>query len=197
MCFLLFFSAWLKSDNIHDYVENKNKFCNKNKSKKFEEAIKQADEAVENEQQQQVNVSISYEGGAMANFDKITLKAIAIDDLLSTFKDNKAELRRLFDERRGKLDRFNYGNGYDFLTVLSRIATSEQQQKMYCRITDEFAGKNYMDKLNYENLFWTILLPEWLIAICAQKNSKSKEQIISQIKSDEEHSFNANNSFDL
>lgn len=195
MCFLLF-SAWLKSDSIHEYVENKNKFRTKNNSKKFEEAIKQADEAVENEQQP-VNVSISCEAGAKLKPDKLTLKAMAVNDLLSTFEDHKAELRRLFDERRGKLDRFNYGNGYSFLTVLSRIATSEQQQKMYCHMTDEFAGKHYIEKLNYENLFWTILLPEWLIAICAQKFCKSKDQIISQIKTDEEHSFNANNSSDL
>lgn len=144
-----------------------------------------------------MNVSISNERVAVTNFDKITLKAIPIDDLLSTFEDNEAELRRVFDGRRGQLDRFNYGNGYDFLRVLSRIATSEQQQKMYCKITVEIAGEKYFDKLNYENLFWTILLPEWLIAILAQKFSKSKEQIISQINTDEENSFNANNSFDL
>lgn len=55
MCFLLC-SGWVKSDNIHDYVEHKDKFRTKNNSTKFEEAIKQADEAVENKQQQQVNV---------------------------------------------------------------------------------------------------------------------------------------------
>lgn len=77
------------------------------------------------------------------------------------------------------------------------MATSEQQQKMYCHISDAFAGKNYIENLKYENLFWTILLPEWLIAVCAQKYFKSKEQIITQIKNDDQDSINANDSFDL
>lgn len=55
MCFLSC-SAWLKSADIYDKVEHKDKFRTKNHSTKFGEAIKQADEAVENERQQQVNV---------------------------------------------------------------------------------------------------------------------------------------------
>lgn len=195
---LVFSSAWISPKNIYDYVDNKHKFSCKNKSKRFLAAIQQADEAIEHKiQQQNSNVPISIEGGSSTNVSKISLKTLTLDELLETFDDNKAYLRGLFDERRRKLDRFNYGNGYDFLTVLSRIATSEQQQKMYCHMTDVFAEKNYIHSLKHENLFWTILLPEWLIAICAQKFAKSKEQIIAQIRNDEQDSFEANDSFDL
>lgn len=120
-----------------------------------------------------------------------------IFDLLETFKENEENLRAIFDERCGKLDRFNYGNGYDFLTVLDRIATSEQQKEMWRHISDTFVGKNYIEYLKYENLFWTILIPEWLIAMCTKKFSQSKEQILAQIKKDEDDSFNANDSFDI
>ena len=43
----LFFSAWLNPNDIHDYIENKNKFNTKNQSKKFKEAIKQAAKEME------------------------------------------------------------------------------------------------------------------------------------------------------
>lgn len=93
----------MKSTNIHDYVQSKNEFCAKNKSKKFQEAIQQADEAITKEKQQDVSSDV----GAVENFCKITLKTMAIDDLLKTFGDNEASLRSIFDEKRGRLDRFN------------------------------------------------------------------------------------------
>lgn len=136
--------------------------------------------------------------GAVASISppsNITLKTTAINDLLQTFDDNKVALRAIFDERRKILDRFNCGYGYDYSTVLYRIATPTQQQQMYCCICEAFAEKNY--NLIYENLFWKILLPEWLIAICAKQFSCSKEQIIAQIKEDDEHSFNEQNLLDL
>lgn len=122
---------------------------------------------------------------------------MAIDDLLKTFNDYEATLRAIFDERKHILDRFNYGYGYDWLAVLSRIATSTQQQQMYCCISGTFADKNYIENRTFENLFWTILLPEWLIEVCAKQFSCSKQQILAQIKEDDEDSFNAEYSFDL
>lgn len=166
---------------------------------KFKEAVEEANEAISKQISMHPN-SIN-QNDTVASISspilKVTLKQMTIDDLLKTFKDNEENLRLIFDERRRKLDRFNYGNGYDFLTVLSRIATSEQQKQMWSYISDAFAGKNYIDNLKYENLFWTILLPEWLIAICAQKFSQTKEQILLQIDKDEKDSFNANDSFDI
>lgn len=193
--FFVFHSAWVKSEEIYDYVQYRHEFSSKNSRKIFQEAVQQADQAImkEAQQQQPCKSSTSHEAAAVENFEKITLKARSIDYLLKTFDDNEADLRILFDERRRRLDRFNHGNGYDFLTVLSRIATSEQQQQMYCRMTDAFGIKN----LQYENLIWTILLPEWLIAICGKKFSKSKDEIITQIKNDEQNSFDANDSFDF
>lgn len=85
------------------------------------------------------------------------------------------------------------------LTVLSRIATPEQQKQMYSFMCEALAGRKYYELPIYENLFWSIILPEWLIAICMKQYSRSKNQIIDQIKKDEEDSFDANqiNSFDL
>lgn len=60
-------------------------------------------------------------------------------------------------------------------------------------MTDAFDVKHF----RFENLFWTILLPEWIIAICAKKYLKSKKEIITQIKNDEQDSFDANDSFEL
>lgn len=119
-----------------------------------------------------------------------------VKDLLKTFDENEATLRFIFNERRTKLDRFNYGMGYDFLTISSRLATPEQQKEMFSHACEALAGKNYYQNPIYENLFWTIIIPEWLIGICMKQYSRSKEQIIAQIKKDEEtECFNANQSF--
>lgn len=120
----------------------------------------------------------------------ITVKTMDVNDLLKTFEEHEAALRS-FDERRTKLDRFNYGMGYDFLTVLSRIATPEQQKNMFSYMCEAFAGKEYYKHSIYENLFWAILLPEWLIAICMKKISYSKKGIIEQLKKDDEDSLDS------
>lgn len=136
----------------------------------------------------------------ITNICKITVKTMEVSDLLNTFKENEAALRSIFNERRIKLDRFNYGMGYDFLRILSRLATSDQQKEMFSFMCQALAGENYYERPIYENLFWSIILPEWLIAICVKKFSSSKEDIINQVKKDDEDSFNAkqiNNSFDL
>lgn len=135
------FSVWIKSDNIFDYVQYKIEFSLKNSTKKFHDAIQQANEAVSKQNEQLVNSPMQScsknEAGAVASIlspsdvKKITLKTIAINDLLKTFDDTKPALRAIFDERRKILDRFNCGNGYDYLTVLYRIATPTQQQQMY------------------------------------------------------------------
>lgn len=122
---------------------------------------------------------------------KITLKSMDVKDLLKTFEENEAALRSIFNERRTNLDRFNYGIGYDFLTVLSRIVTPEQQKQMFSFMCEALAGEKYYDRPIHENLFWSIILPEWLIAICMKKFSFSKSQIIHQISKDEEDSLNA------
>lgn len=54
-----------------------------------------------------------------------------------------------------------------------------------------------INSFQHENLFWTILLPEWIIAICAKKFNKSKEELLESIQNDEQDSFNANDSFDI
>lgn len=208
----MYSSGWVKSENIYEYIRNRSQFMTKNKSKKFQEAVSQADNEIEKENQkrmndphlhststrrsepanqiQQNNVSMSSEAEATAG-DKLSLKTMAIDDLLKTFIDHEVYIRSLFDTRRIISDRLNCGHGYDYLLVLSRLATSEQQKKMYTHITEAFGIQN----LFYENLLWTILLPEWLIGVCAMKYRNTKQEIIDKIKIDEQNSFDANNSF--
>lgn len=211
LLFFVFFSAWIKSDNTYDYIQHKDKFASKNKSKKFQEAIEEAN--VEVLKQKQQKTMIRFDGkikngandeemkmGDEASTSKIcemTVKTMDVKDLLATFEENETVLRSIFNERRKKLDRFNYGMGYDFLTVLSRIATTEQHKEMYSYMCEAIAGKNYFENPIYENLFWSILLPEWFIAICMKKFSHTKEEVIAQIKKDDEDSLKANDSFDL
>lgn len=74
------------------------------------------------------------------NCEKISLKEVAVDDLLATFDDTKMALKSLFDKYREQLDRFNYGNEFDFLTVLSRTLSEDQKTKMYTQICMDFTG---------------------------------------------------------
>lgn len=197
----IFSSAWIKPENIYDYIQNKSKFCSKNRSNDFLIAIEEAEEAVNeaNEQLEQPSTTVQHDSQNMAavinspsiNVRNITVKTMDVKDLLRTFEENEATLRSIFNERRTKLDRFNYGMGYDFLTVLSRIATPEQQKKMFSCICEAFAGKEYYKHPIYENLFWSILLPEWLIAICMEKFSCSKKKIIEQLQKDEQNSLDS------
>lgn len=188
---------------MNDYVQHKEKFVSRNKSKKFQEAIEEADQEVVKQQStlMQTKSAVNDEetkNGAENNTpsnSRITIKTMDSNNLLATFKDHEKHLRSIFDARRGQLDRFNYGMGYDFLTVLYRTATPEQQKKMFSHMCEAIIGK--YDNSMYQNLLWSILLPEWLIAICIQKFSLSKEEVLSQIKKDEEDSFIANDSFDL
>lgn len=203
--FFLFASAWVQSNNIHDYVQHKDKFVSKNKSKKFQEAIEEANQEVLKQQStliQTTNAANDEETKIGAESDtssksKITLKTMESQDLLATFEENEKSLRSIFNARRKQLDRFNNGMGYDFLTVLSRISTSEQQKEMYSHMCEAIVGKSYYENPVYENLLWSILLPEWLIAICIKKFLLSKVEILSQITKDEEDSLIANDSFDL
>lgn len=46
-----------------------------------------------------------------------------------------------------------------------------------------------MKFFQHENLFWTILLPEWVVAICAEKFHRTREQIIEMIRIEDMASF--------
>lgn len=202
MYIFLFSSAWIRPENIYDYVENKKKFESKNRSKKFREAIQEANEAVSSEMAMQFDAQNV--AGALPPSpylvlpNKITLQDTDVSELIKTFEENEAILRPIFNERRTTLDHFHRGMGYDFLTVLTRAATAQQQQKMMSFIVEALAGKEYYDRPIHENLFWKIILPEWVIAILMKQFSSSREEIIAQILKDEQDSFNARqNSFDL
>lgn len=192
---------------MYNYVQFKDKFASKNKSKQFKEAIEEANEAVLKATQPQLDIQtkngVNDEEAKKSDEDdtaticKMTLKTVNVNELLSTFDENEPALRSIFNERRMKLDRLNYGMGYDFLNILYRIATTEQQKELYPHMCEAIAGKNYFVNPMYENLFWTILLPEWLIGICMKKFSKTKDEVIDQVKKDDEDSLNANDSFNI
>lgn len=61
-----------------------------------------------------------------------------IDEIIKTFNDNKEMLKSIFKERCGRLDKFNDGYGYDYITVLFRTVKPDQQRAMYTRIFEEF-----------------------------------------------------------
>lgn len=68
----------------------------------------------------------------------MTLKEEPISQILCTFDQNKKMLEDIFNLRRHNLDKFNIGNGMDYLTILWRTVTSEQQKAMYWRMIDAF-----------------------------------------------------------
>lgn len=111
---------------IHDYEIND---LTKNKTVAFKNATSEIEQEIE---RKNTNSSENKTIG------KISLKNVPIDELLGTFDDNKTVLQNLFEERRNKLDRFNYGNGFDFLTVLPRVLDEEQKKMMYQQICTAF-----------------------------------------------------------
>lgn len=124
------FSAWLSQKKICNYLQNKEKFCGKNNSQLFKKAIKEIDEAIEEE----------VRATEIIADQKIDLKNVPIAELLATYTEHKTVLQAVFEQRRHDIDRFISGNGYDYLTVLSRTLTSAQQQAMYSKICGNFMG---------------------------------------------------------
>lgn len=70
---------------------------------------------------------------------EITLKLMPIDEILSTFDEHFQLLKNIFETRAKVLDRFNQGNGLNYLTILFRTLTQDQQQQMYLRIVRKFS----------------------------------------------------------
>lgn len=126
---LLFSSAWITQENICDYLQHKNEFSVKNKRHIFNKAITEIDEAIAHRNATEIAIE-----------QKIELKNVPINELLATFAEHETALRANFDQRQQETDRFIYGNGYDFLTILSRTLTSSQQQAMYSEICTKFMG---------------------------------------------------------
>lgn len=52
-------------------------------------------------------------------------------------------------------------------------------------------------KINFqfENLFWTILIPEWAIAICSKKFLAQKSEIIANILDEDQKELKKGDSF--
>lgn len=116
-CYFVF-SAWISENDIYNYSEFKAEFEHKNKRRTFKDAIKEIE----------IDMNLPKE---------ISLKNIAIDPILETFEENVHALKSIYDARANILNRLNEGS--DYLTILHRTLTSEQQQKMYTRIRNEFA----------------------------------------------------------
>lgn len=110
---ILFESAWIPKQNINDYSEFKDRFRNKNKTSCFQKAVEEIEEALR------------------PFINKLCLKEMSIDTILCTWEENSSMLKALYESRANTLDILNRGNGMDYLTILHRILTSEQQQQMY------------------------------------------------------------------
>lgn len=130
-----FSSAWISKNNICDYFENKVKLGGKNKTQIFKKAIEEIEEAITQSRANDISID-----------QKIDLKNVPISELLASFTEHETVLRAIFEHRRQEIDRFIFGNGYDFLTVLARTLTSSQQQAMYSKICASFMGdtQNYL-----------------------------------------------------
>lgn len=118
---LLFPSAWISKQNIFDYLRFKSEFSTKNRTKNFRKAIYEIENEINDEKKE------------------ITLKNIAINVILNTFEENIPLLKSIYKSRANIPNRFNNGNGLDYLTILHRTVTSEQQQQMYLKIIQYFA----------------------------------------------------------
>lgn len=130
--FNTFCSAWIPSQNICDFVHNKATFCTKNNTKSFKNALREIEEEL---RQNKIE-------------HKITLKDVAVDELLTTFNENQTILQDLFNRLRSTMNHQIHGNGYDFLEVLSHTLTQAQQQAMYNHMVTFFMGsfKKYYEK---------------------------------------------------
>lgn len=61
-----------------------------------------------------------------------------INSILYTYDENIQLLKSIYESKANVPDRFNKGNGLDYLTILFRVVTSEQQQQMYTKILQQF-----------------------------------------------------------
>lgn len=106
-------------------MDREEEFSKKNTTKPFTRAIEEAKSAMSAESKDVLPKAI-------------TLKTESIQQILDSFDENRCLLERLFNERKHKLNRFNNGNGYDYLTVLWRVVSTEQQTSMNKRIFEYF-----------------------------------------------------------
>lgn len=116
---ILFSSAWISKKNVYNYLNYKNQFENKNQSKSFKLAIKE----------------IEFETNKKK--DKITLKDMPIDSILNTFNENFSALKEIYKSRVNIPNRFNIGP-LDYLSILYRAVTMEQQHNMYDKMIEKF-----------------------------------------------------------
>lgn len=101
----------------------------KNKTKIFKQALDEAKSEMSVESRNSVDAT---------PLNTITLKNETIQQILHSFDENKHFLESIFNDRKATLNRFNVGNGYDFLTILWRVVSTEQQQAMYSHILNYF-----------------------------------------------------------
>lgn len=115
----LFLSAWMKPNQIYDYVQYKNQFDSKDDSEEFKAAVEEANDAI-SECEEQHEMPSTQSDSMDANeivasiprpIHSLTLKSIPADDLVNTFNDHAKNLRILFNEGRKKVDRFHESNG--------------------------------------------------------------------------------------
>lgn len=123
-------SGWVNNHDIWDYLDKEDEFSQKNITKVFAKAMDEIKAAIHAEKATDLGIA--------SQPNQITLKAMPIAHILNSFDENKNLFESIFNERKSLHNRFNNGYGYDYLTVLWRLLSSEQQQAMYCRISKHF-----------------------------------------------------------
>lgn len=70
--------------------------------------------------------------------NEITLKNMSIHTILSTFDENIPSLQSIYDSKANIPNRFNKGTELDYLTILYRTVTMQQQHEMYQKLIKQF-----------------------------------------------------------
>lgn len=143
----------MPKENIRNYSEFKDELVQKNKTATFRKAVSEIDDEMrmkesrnqlsetnENRIQLLRNVSndIVHEVQIQTP-EKITLKDMPITAIIATFEEGYPLLESLYSSLANSMaDRFLQGNGLDYLTILYRTVSSNQQHQMYGRMLEKF-----------------------------------------------------------
>lgn len=158
----------MRKENIQNYSEYRDQLVQKNKTASFRKAVDEIEEEIRIQvPRNAVNGTSSIE---MPH--KITLKDMPINAILATFDEGIALLQSLYTAHANKtMDHLIHrGNGLDYLTILYRTVTQQQQQQMYLRILTEFANnqKKYFENPKVSCFYFSCLRHIEIIHIIRQ-----------------------------
>lgn len=158
--FYSFLSAWLRRENIRSYAEYKDQLVQKNSTTSFRKAVNEIEEEIRNHVPRNVVNEIEEETQNQMPH-KMTLKDVPINEIIATFDEGIPLLESLYTAHANiTMDRLIHrGNGLDYLTILYRTVTQQQQQRMYLQILTKFTinQKKYFENPNVSCFLFSCL----------------------------------------